>query len=120
MRFSSLSPFLSEDKEMEDSVTVRDNSSYGMRGALLPGQDKQVQFKAQDGRVYDRPQSQRYQQKTPPPLKSPEIIKIKGNQLVFKETIPIKIAEGKDQFQVGAFLDISITLPICQLLDRSP
>ena len=32
----------------------------------------------------------------------------------------IKMAEGKDRFQVGAFLDISVTLSMWQLLDRSP
>ncbi len=36
VRSPSLSPPPSEDEEMEDSVTVRGNSSYGMRGALTP------------------------------------------------------------------------------------
>lgn len=30
------------------------------------------------------------------------------------------MAEGKGRFQVGAFLDAPVTLPIWQLLDRSP
>ena len=30
------------------------------------------------------------------------------------------MAESKDRFQVDAFLDTPITLPIWQLLDRSP
>ncbi len=30
------------------------------------------------------------------------------------------MAEGKDRFQVGAFLDTPVTLPMWQLLDRSP
>lgn len=30
------------------------------------------------------------------------------------------MAKGKDRFQVGAFLDIPVTLPILQLLGRSP
>ena len=42
---------------MEDSITVRDNSSYGMKSALSLSQDKHVWFKTQDDRVYDRPQS---------------------------------------------------------------
>lgn len=36
------SPPPSKNKEMEDIVTVKGISSYGIRGALLPGQDKQV------------------------------------------------------------------------------
>lgn len=120
VRSPSLSPSPSKDEEMEDSVTVRGSSSYGMRGALPPGQDKQVRFETQDDGVYDRLQSQRYQQKTALPPKSPETTTIKSDWLVPKETIPIKMAEGKDRFQVGAFLDTPVTLPMWQLLDRSP
>ena len=39
-----------------------------------------------------------------------EAAKIEVNQSVAKETIPIKIPEGKDRFQIGAFLDTPITL----------
>lgn len=46
-RSPSLSPPPPEDEEIEDSATVRGNS-YGMRGALQSGQDKQVQFEGQD------------------------------------------------------------------------
>ena len=49
---------------------MRGSSNYGMRDALPPGQDKQVQFETQDDGIYDRPQSQRHQQKTPPPPQS--------------------------------------------------
>lgn len=42
----------SKDEKIEDSITIRDNS-YGMRGALYPGQDKKVQFESQDDRIYD-------------------------------------------------------------------
>lgn len=117
----SLSPPPSEDEEMEDSVTVRGNS-YGMRGALHPGQDKQVQFESQDDGVYDRPPipSPHYQRKAPPPPKLQETTEMEVDRLLAKETIPIKMAEGKDRFQVGAFLDTPVTLPIWQLLDRSP
>lgn len=48
---------------MENSILVKDKNIYGMRGVLPLNQDKQVQFEAQDDRVYDRLQSQRYQQK---------------------------------------------------------
>lgn len=37
-----LSLFSSEDEEMEDSIIVRDNSSYEMRDVLPPDQNKQV------------------------------------------------------------------------------
>lgn len=70
VRSPSLSPPLSKDEELEDSVTVRGSSNYGMRDALPPGQDKQIQFETQDDGIYDRPQSQRHQQKTPPPPQS--------------------------------------------------
>lgn len=42
VRSPSLSPPPSEDEKMEDSVIVKDNSSYGMRSSLLPDQDKKV------------------------------------------------------------------------------
>lgn len=42
------------------------------------------------------------------------------DRLIAKETIPIKMAEDKDRFQVGAFLDTPVTLPMWPLLDRSP
>lgn len=57
MQSLSFFPPPSKDEEMEDSITVRGSGSYGMRGALPPGQDKQVQFKTQDDGIYDRPQS---------------------------------------------------------------
>lgn len=55
-----------------------------------------------------------------PPSKSPKTTKIECDQLVSKETILIKMAKGKNRFQVGTFLDIPITLPIWQIFDRSP
>ena len=45
---------------------------------------------------------------------------MEADQLVAKETIPIRMAEGKNRFQVGAFFDTPVTLPMWQLLDRSP
>ena len=42
MRSFSLSSPPSEDEKMENSVTVKDNSSYGIRGALPLDQDKHV------------------------------------------------------------------------------
>lgn len=48
-------PFF-KNKKIEDSITVRGNSNYGIRDVLPLDQDKQVQFEAQDGKVYDRPQ----------------------------------------------------------------
>lgn len=60
MRFFSLSPPLYKDEKIEDSITVRDSSSYEMRGVLSPGQDKYIQFEIQDDGVYDWPQFLRY------------------------------------------------------------
>lgn len=80
---------------MGDSATIR-GDSYGMRGALPPGQDKQVQFVDQDDGVYDQPIPQHYQRKTPPPPRPQEAAKTQDNQAVSKETIPIKMAEEKD------------------------
>ncbi len=114
-----LSPPYSEDEEMEDSVTVK-GDSHVMRGELHPGKEKQVQFENQDDKVHDRPTSRYYQRKTPTPLHPQEIAKMKADQLVAKENIPIRMAEGKNRFQVGAFLDTLITLPMLQLLDWSP
>jgi len=37
-----------------------------------------------------------------------------------KKTISINMAKGKERFQVNQFLNFSVTLPIWQLLDRSP
>ena len=45
---------------------------------------------------------------------------MEADQLVAKETIPIRMAKGKSRFQVGAFLDTLVTLPMWQLLDQSP
>lgn len=52
MRSPSLSPPLSKDEEIEDSVTVKSNSN-GIRSALHLGYDKQIQFKIEDDGVYD-------------------------------------------------------------------
>lgn len=51
-------PFKNEKKK--DSVIVRDNSNYAMKGALPLGQDKQVQFEVQDSKVFDWLQLERY------------------------------------------------------------
>ena len=119
IRSPSLSPPPPEDDEMEDSVTIR-GDSYGMRGALDPGQERQVRFEDQNDGAYDRPTPQHYQQKTPPPPKPQEVIRVETDQSITKETIPIKMAEGKSRFQVDTFLDTQVTLSIWQLLDRSP
>jgi hypothetical protein len=37
-----------------------------------------------------------------------------------KETVPINMARDKDRFSVEGFLDAQVTMPIWQLLDRSP
>ncbi len=118
-RSPSLSPLFSEDEEIEDSVTVR-GDNHVIRCALHPGKEKQVQFENQDDKVHNRPTTRYYQQKTPPPPYLQEIAKIQADQLVAKETIPIRMAEGKNRFQVGEFLDTPITLLMWQLLDRSP
>ncbi len=94
-RSPSLSPFPSEDEEMEDSVTVR-GDSYVIRGAFHPGQEKQVQFENQDDKVHDRLSPRYYQRKTSPLPHPQEIAKMEADQLVAKETIPIRIAEDKN------------------------
>ena len=104
---------------MEDSVTVRGDNRV-MGGVLHPGQEKQVQFENQDDKVHDRPTPRYYQRKTPPSLHPQEIAKMEADQLVAKETIPIRMAEGINRFQVGAFFDTPVTLPIWQLLVQSP
>ena len=118
-RSSSLFPPPPEDKEIEDSATIR-GDNYKMRGTLFPGQDKQVQFENQDDGVHERPAPRHYQRKTPPAPKSPEAVRNQDNRAVVKETISIKMAEGKDCFQVGEYLDSPVTLPMWQLLDQSP
>ena len=45
---------------------------------------------------------------------------MESDQFVDKETIPIRKAEGKNRFQVVAFFDTPVTLPMWQLLDQSP
>ena len=62
-RSPSLSPPPPEDDKMEGSTTIRADS-HGMKSALHPGQDRQVQFEDQDDGVYDRPTPQHYQRKT--------------------------------------------------------
>ena len=115
----SLSPSPSKNDEMEDSVTVM-GDSHIMRGELHPGQEKQVQFENQDDKVHGRPTIRYYQRKIPPPPHPQEIAQMEADQLVAKETTRIRMAEGKNRFQVGAFLAIAVTLQIWQLLDRSP
>ena len=83
-----------------------------MRAVLLSGQGKDVRFVNQHDRVHDQPTPRHYQQKTPPPPRPQEIIKTQGNPIVSKETIPIKMVERKDWFQVDAFLDTPIILPM--------
>ena len=95
---------------MKDSATVR-GDSHVMRGLLHPGQEKQVQFENQDDKVYDRPPLRYYQRKTPPSPHPQEFAKM-DDQLVAKETISIRMTEGKNRFQVGAFLVTPVTLPI--------
>lgn len=58
---SSLCPTFFEDKKIENSITLKGNSSYRIKSILLPGQDKQVQFEFQDNKVHDLPQFLRYQ-----------------------------------------------------------
>lgn len=53
-------PSPSEDEEMGDSVTVRVDS-HVMKIVLHPGQDRQVRFENQHGKVHDRPIPQHYQ-----------------------------------------------------------
>ncbi len=104
---------------MKDSVTVR-GDSHVMRSVLHPREEKKVRFENQDDKVHDRPTPRYYQQRTPPPPHLQDIAKMESDQLVSNETIPIRMAEGKNRFQVGAFLDTPVTVPIRQLLDRSP
>ncbi len=101
---------------MEDSVIVKVDSNV-MRGALYFANGKQVQCENHDDKVHDRPTLRYYQQKTPLPPHPQKIAKIEADQLVAKETILIRMAEGQNRFQVGAFLDTLVTLPIWQLLD---
>ncbi len=114
-----LSPSPSEEEEIEDSVTVL-GDSHVMRGVLHPGKEKLVQFENQDDKVHDRPNPQYYQRKTLSPPHPQEIDQMEADQLVAKETIPIRMAEGKNRFQVDAFFDTPVTLPMWQLLDQSP
>lgn len=96
MRLLFLSSPPSKDKKIDDDVTVR-GDSYSIRDALALGQEKQVQFDDEHDEVHDRPilQPQYYQQKILPPPKSQ---RNKDDQPITKETILIKIAEGKDRF----------------------
>lgn len=80
-----------KDEEIEDSATVKDD------------------------RVHDWPTPQPYQRKTPLPPKPQETANIKDDQA--EKIIPIKTAEGKERFQVGAFLGTAVTLPMWQRLD---
>ena len=109
VRSPSLSPPSPEDEEVEDSATVRGNN-YGMRGALNFGQDKQVQFEDQDDGVDDWLTPRHYHH-------LPQGAKTQDDWAVKKEPIPIKMAEGKDGFQVGAFFDIPVTLLRWQFLE---
>lgn len=59
IRSTFLFPLPFEDEEIEDSATIK-GDSYGMRGALHPGQDRQVQFGDQDDGVYDILESRHY------------------------------------------------------------
>ena len=83
----SLSPPPPEDDEMEDSTTIK-GDSYEMKGALHPGQDRQVQFEDQNDGVYDRPTAQHYQRKT---SKAQEVAEIQFGRSLTKETIPIEM-----------------------------
>lgn len=64
---------------MENSATIKGNS-YGMKGALPPGQDRRVQFDEDDG-VHDWPTPQHHQRKTPPPPRPQES---QNNQVITK------------------------------------
>ena len=90
----SLFPPLSEDDdEMGDSATAR-GDSYGLRGALYPGQDQHIQFEKQDDGAHDQPLS----------LPRPQQID--------------KVQD--DRFQTEPFLETPVPLPISQCLDQSP
>lgn len=115
MRSPFFPPPPPEDEEMEDSAMIK-GDSYGMRGALPPGQDKQVQFNHQDNGVHDQPVPRHYQRKISPPSRHQKTAKSRDNQAVAKEKIPIKMAEGKNRFYI-AFFDTPGTLPVSQLLD---
>ena len=109
----SPSPPPPEDEEINDTATIR-GDSYSMRGALPLGQDRQVQFVDQDDGVHDQPIPQYYQKNIPPLPRLQEAAKTQD------ETFPIKMAEGKDRFQVGSFLETPVPLPMWQRLDKSP
>ena len=91
-----------------------------MKGALHPGQDRQVQFEDQDDGVYDRPTPQHYQRKTPPLPKAQEVANIQAGRSVIKRTTPIEMREGKNLFPVELFRETSVLPPIWQRLDQSP
>lgn len=80
-----------------------------MRGVLPFGEDKQVQFVNQDDEVYDQPTIRYYQRKIPLLPKPSAATHTQDGQVVTKKTIPITMAEGKDQFQVGKFFDTPVT-----------
>lgn len=63
----------------------------------------------QDERVHDEPTPQHYQRKIPLP---PRPLNSQNNRAIIKETIPIKMANNKNRFQIGSFFDIPITLPM--------
>lgn len=65
-----------------------------------------------DDGVYDIPEPGHYQKQTSPPLRPQETAKIQDNWSVTKETIPFKMAGGKDRFQVGSFLETPVTIPM--------
>ncbi|MCJ1349322.1 hypothetical protein MMC31_007558 [Peltigera leucophlebia] len=106
-------------EEINDTATIR-GDSYSMRGALSPGQDRRVQFVDQDDGVHDQPTPQHYQKNIPPLSRPQEAAEIQDDRAVTKETIPIKMAEGKDRFQGGSFLETVVPLPMWQRLDQSP
>ena len=78
---------------MGDSATARGNS-YGLRGALYPGQDQHIQFEKQDDGAHDQLPS------LPRPQQADKV--------------------QNDRFQTEPFVEIPAPDPIWQRLDQSP
>lgn len=97
-----------------------------------PQKQRQNQLPTQipDHTPYQRQQPHREQQGSSQqhPLRITEVIEPGQTRLpkppkidaATKETVPINMAKNKDRFTVEGFLGSEVTLPIWQLLDRSP
>lgn len=107
LRYSKISESLNR-------VTMIGNK-YGMSGALPSIQDKWVQFEEEDDGVQDISEFRYYQKKISPPPRPQETAKTP------KQISPSQKKHSLSKWQnVKTFLNTPVTLPMWQLLDRSP